>query len=296
MTDTTESLRRKLHSGRELRNIVSAMKTLAASNIGQYERAVRSLAEYVRTVEQALSVCLREIEGDGYEPTDKQDIHPSSINAVVFGSDQGLVGRFNEALVEFSLKALGPLPKPQCVVAVGERVARYLEDAGLPPQRQLSVPSGVKSIASLVMDILTEIEKANANGGIHGTVLIYNHPTFSAAYEPRRFRLLPLDDEWLRGLVQSSWPTKVHPEVLGSKETTLPSLLDEYLFVLLFRATAESLMSENACRLVMMQRAEKNIDELLEELSFTYHQLRQSGIDAELFDLIAGFEVINSKR
>ncbi len=47
-----------------------------------------------------------------------------------------------------------------------------------------------------------------------------------------------------------------------------------------------------------MQRAEKNIDELLEELNVTYHRLRQSGIDAELFDVIAGFEALsfNKKR
>jgi F-type H+-transporting ATPase subunit gamma len=296
MTDTTESLRRKLHSGRELRSIVSAMKTLAASNIGQYERAVRSLTEYVRTVEQALSVCIRELEGEGYEPKDKQEINPPLTNAVVFGSDQGLVGRFNEALVEFAVKTLATSPKRQCIGAVGERVAMYLEDAGLPPQCQFQVPSSVKSISSLVIDILSEIEKTNTKGGITETVLIYNHPFFSSTYEPCKIRLLPLDDEWLRGLVHLAWPTKVHPEVLGAKEKTLPSLLDEYLFVLLYRATAESLMSENACRLVMMQRAEKNIDELLEELSFTYHQLRQSGIDAELFDLTAGFEVIRSKR
>jgi F-type H+-transporting ATPase subunit gamma len=41
-----------------------------------------------------------------------------------------------------------------------------------------------------------------------------------------------------------------------------------------------------------MQRAEKNIDELLEELNGTFHRLRQSGIDAELFDVISGFEAL----
>jgi F-type H+-transporting ATPase subunit gamma len=43
-----------------------------------------------------------------------------------------------------------------------------------------------------------------------------------------------------------------------------------------------------------MQRADKNIDELLQELTRSYHRVRQSGIDAELFDVISGFEALSS--
>jgi F-type H+-transporting ATPase subunit gamma len=76
---------------------------------------------------------------------------------------------------------------------------------------------------------------------------------------------------------------------------TLGALIREYLFISLFRACAESLASENASRLAAMQRAEKNIDELLEDLNRTFHRLRQSGIDEELFDVISGFEALTTK-
>ena len=76
-------------------------------------------------------------------------------------------------------------------------------------------------------------------------------------------------------------------------EQTLLALVREYLFVSLFRACAESLASENASRLAAMQRAEKNIDELLEDFNRTFHRLRQSGIDEELFDVISGFEALS---
>jgi F-type H+-transporting ATPase subunit gamma len=82
------------------------------------------------------------------------------------------------------------------------------------------------------------------------------------------------------------------PEVMGDKTETLPALIREYLFVSLFRACAESLASENASRLAAMQRADQNIDELLEGLNRTFHRLRQSGIDEELFDVISGFEAL----
>ena len=44
-----------------------------------------------------------------------------------------------------------------------------------------------------------------------------------------------------------------------------------------------------------MQRADKNIDELLEDLHGAFHRLRQSGIDEELFDVISGFEALSAE-
>jgi F-type H+-transporting ATPase subunit gamma len=86
------------------------------------------------------------------------------------------------------------------------------------------------------------------------------------------------------------------PEVVGGGSTTLRALIREYLFVSLFRACAESLASENASRLAAMQRADKNINDLLEDLNGTFHRLRQSGIDEELFDVVAGFEALSIEK
>ena len=55
----------------------------------------------------------------------------------------------------------------------------------------------------------------------------------------------------------------------------------------------ESLASENASRLAAMQRADKNIEDLLEELNGGFHRLRQSSIDEELLDLVSSFEVLS---
>jgi F-type H+-transporting ATPase subunit gamma len=45
-----------------------------------------------------------------------------------------------------------------------------------------------------------------------------------------------------------------------------------------------------------MQRADRNIDELLEELTWAFYRLRQGGIDEELFDVISGFEAMSSEQ
>ena len=117
-----------------------------------------------------------------------------------------------------------------------------------------------------------------------------------ALYEPVSQRLLPLDAQWQQGVAKSAGQPETLPEVMGGGTATLRALLREYLFISLFRACAESLASENASRLAAMQRAEKNIDNLLEDLNRTFHRLRQSGIDEELFDVVSGFEALSGKE
>ncbi len=297
MSETTASLRRKIGGAGDLQSVVRTMKAVAASSIGQYEKSARALGDYYRTVELGLGACFRK---SGPAPLmaerKRQTFAGAVIGAVVFGSDQGLVGRFNDVVADYAVKTLAALPAKPEVWAVGERVHARLADAGLPLLGRFTVPNSVKAITPLVGQILMESETRRSQGKIAELHLFYNRPTSGAVYAPVSQRLLPLDENWRRQLVELPWPTGNLPEVMGGGAATLQALIREYLFVSLFRACAESLASENASRLAAMQRADKNIDELLEDLNRTFHRLRQSGIDEELFDVISGFEALSGEE
>jgi F-type H+-transporting ATPase subunit gamma len=272
------------------------MKAVAASSIGQYEKSVRALDDYYRTVELGLGVCFRENGPSPFIAERKGKTVARTIGAVVFGSDQGLVGQFNDVVADYAIKTLAVLPAKPEVWAIGERVHVRLTDAGLSVIGTLSVPNSVKAITPLVGQILVENEKRYSHDEVDELYLFYNNSTSGAVYAPVSQRLLPLDENWRHKLVEIRWPTKNLPEVLGSGTTTLRALIRGYLFVSLFRACSESLASENASRLAAMQRADKNIDELLEDLNGKFHRLRQSGIDEELFDVVSGFEALSTKE
>ena len=292
MSNTTESLRQKIESAGDLQSVVRTMKALAASSIGQYEKSVNSLGDYYRTVELGLSVCFRAAGSSELVTGESKRTDGESIGAVVFGSDQGLVGQFNDVVTDHAVKALAALTDKPQIWAVGERVHVRLQDAGLAPIGLFAVPNSVKAITPLVGHILVASETPLSEGKIDELHLFYNRPTAGAAYQPVSQRLLPLDETWRRKLAELPWPTKNLPEVVGSGAEALRALIREYLFVSIFRACAESLASENASRLAAMQRADKNIDELLEGLRGTFHRLRQSSIDEELFDVISGFDAL----
>ena len=295
MTDTAASLRRKISSAGDLRSVVRTMKAMAASSIGQYEKSVLALGDYYRTVELGLSACFREIQA-AVGPAAIHKSQPGGrIAAVVFGSDQGLVGQFNQTIAEYVDTALAGLNRKSETWAVGERVQAFLTDSGLPVMGLFPVPTSVEAITPLVARIQIEIEAQQAKGAYAEVYVFHNRPKSGSLYEPVGQRLLPLDGAWQGGLLQVPWPTSTVPEVLsagGGKGTILTALIREYLFISLFRACAESLASENASRLAAMERADKNIDDLLTNLKSSSHRIRQTQIDEELFDVVSGSEAL----
>lgn len=303
MADTQAGLRRKLGSAGDLQSVVRAMKAQAAASVGQYERSVAALEDYARSVELGLGACFRR-RGPLTAAMPQQPSGNRVVKAVVFGSDQGLVGRFNDIVFDLahtSLAALSRSTRSTSVWTVGDRVRAALTDSDLRFAGSFAVPNSVQGVTALVARILVEVVAPNDAHEQLATAtelhLFYNRPTSGSAYEPVTRRLLPLDDAWRRDMVARPWPTALLPEVVateGADDTeTFRALIREYLFVTIFRACAESLASENASRLASMERADRNIDRMMVGLQNRFQRLRQSSIDEELSDVISGFKSLH---
>jgi F-type H+-transporting ATPase subunit gamma len=157
----------------------------------------------------------------------------------------------------------------------------------------LATPSSVAGITPLIGDLLSPGAGLPGPEAISVLTVFHNRQESGEIHQPVRRRILPLDNRWRQRLTGLPWPSRNLAEVIGgAARSTFEALLREYLFVALYRACAESLASENASRLAAMQRASRNIDELLDQLRRTFHHLRQDSIDSELFDLVAGFEAL----
>ena len=280
MSETTSSLQRKFKTAEDLHSVVNAMKALAASSIGQYEKSTLALDDYYRIVKLGLGVCLRD--------TKLLQVKKSNIvTCIIFGTDQGLVGQFNELLSDFFLNTTGILSDDLRVIVIGERMYERLSDANVSIKSLFPVPNSVELIAPLIGKILIECELDSS------VYLFHNRSESGEVYKPVKEKLLPLDANWQRDLIKVQWPSKNLPEVIGENTKTLRALIREYLFIFLFRACAESLSTENSSRLAAMERADLNIQKLLKELKMSFNQIRQSSIDEELFDVISGFESLH---
>ena len=95
---TLEGLKRRIKTTSSLRDIVSSMKTLSAVSVGQYEKSTIALNQYAENVELALQGLLH---GKNFPNPTKRNLKEKTI-AVILGSDQGLVGRFNKSIANFA--------------------------------------------------------------------------------------------------------------------------------------------------------------------------------------------------
>src|SRR6516162_8834826 len=158
MSETSEALQRKINSARELKSVVRTMKGLAAASIGQYERAVLSLANYYSAVQLGLTVCVRETLTPDPRVIRGELSLGGPTAAIEFGSDQGLVGQFNDLLARFVVGQLEGSPGEKLVSVAGERICAQLEDLGMPPKQLYSVPNSVTAIRPLISQFLVDTE------------------------------------------------------------------------------------------------------------------------------------------
>ncbi|MCL4501685.1 MAG: F0F1 ATP synthase subunit gamma [Deltaproteobacteria bacterium] len=293
--ETIEALRRKIDVSQELQGVVKTMKTIAAVSIRQYEKAVASLRQYSRTVEMGMQIVMR---GHKEERTQPRPAPGRRLGAIIFGSELGMCGQFNELLVTYALDRFNELQvarKDRTIIAVGARAASRLEEAGEQVESFFSVPGSVSGITSRVQELLLKIDSWQFPEGIERIMLFHHQSVAGALYRPQALPLLPIDMQWLESLGQKPWPSKVLPTFTMPRPRLVYALLGQYLFISLYRAFAESLASENAARLAAMQAAENNIEDRLKELRLQYNQLRQSTITEELLDIVAGFEALTGK-
>jgi F-type H+-transporting ATPase subunit gamma len=293
---TTEAIKRRISSTEDLQSVVKTMKALAAVSIRQYEKAVESLTDYSRAIELGFQALLK---NQAIWAGRAVDVSGQKTGVLMFGSDQGMVGQFNEQVLEFSertLEQFGIAKSERIYIAVGMRLVAAMEDSHYPLSARFPVPSSVGGITSAVQELLLQLESQQEAEKI-GRVYVFGHrPRERSGYEPYYVQILPVDPEWFHSLEQRAWPTNNVPMFTIGGDVLFSRLVRQYLFVTLYRAYAESLASENASRLASMQAAEKNIEENLDELNQVYQHQRQTAITSELLDIVSGFKALTAKK
>ncbi len=298
MSSTFETMQKKIASGEDLSSIVRTMKALAATSVRQYEKAAESLDDYYYTVELGLSVVLLSLtEKLADPPVDAR----RPVLMLIFGSDHGLAGRFNEQIVSYALEEYWAeeeekrreRPASRVVVCIGEQALNRVKAANIPVVQSFTLPTSISAITPFVQLLLARVEKWQSEEGVERVMLFYNRPQ-PGGFSPNTENMLPVSLSSLKEK-RLAWQSRSLPTFTMPAGQLLSALLRQYFFVSLYRACALSLAAENTSRLAAMQAAEKNINERLDELKTAYQHERQGVITAELLDIISGFKAVRSK-
>lgn len=289
--ETLQDIRHRIRGTAELHAVVRTMKSLAAVNIRQYEKAMLSLGDYRQSVELGLRGVLR------LRPLLPRTPEPRRGVVLILGSDQGMAGRFNEVLLDFAEEELRDQPRPEAgweFWAAGAKMIGGGESRFRPPGEAFPLPASSHQITATVQEVVLRFEAACREGGETRLLLLHNEPNPGSGYRQRRAILHPHDRRWLEAIGGREWPGRALPAHTLTAERLLSALLREHLFISLFEAFAASLAAENAARLAAMQQAEKKIEEMTLDLTARFNHLRQTQITEELLDVISGFEALSN--
>jgi F-type H+-transporting ATPase subunit gamma len=286
-----EHIKGQIHTANELQSLVRVMKSIAASLVREYGESAAAIEEYGNTIVSGLQILMH----NKHKKIAVEQKQPSRIGAVILGTDQGLCGDFNERIGEFAAEKLADLRKSSELtrtLAIGEKVAYFLEDSGNPVDDRFSFLGESNAITTVIINVLETLDKWESTNGVNKIILFFNKPTQESTFASEMKILLPVDIAWLEELASAKWPCRTIPTFTMPWADLFESEIRNYLFFVIYRAFVDSLVSENISRFQAMLAASHHIDERLIELKLKYHRVRQGTIDEELLDISTGYRSV----
>jgi len=285
MTEKLQSIKNTMQFAKKTEAVVKMMKAFSSAKIREFHSSSQALQEYQKIIDHNFAVMQRhQCVPEFRSQQAKKDI----TDYIIIGSDHGMVGRFNDSLVRYIFNNFAPKNDANLIV-IGKMIASHFPDRKR--SKFFAAPLSVDRIPQLIGDLLNEIHQSQEGLPEFRLSVFYNKPSDHYLYEKEHRSLLPLSHSAIASHIDASWETKQIPEMIGS---CTQAVIEEFLYISLFRMCTDSLLAEHATRLASMQEAEKNIAELLDEKEHEYNQIRQDLIDRELFDLISGYQSLFS--
>ena len=320
MPSLTE-IKNRLTSVNSTRKITSAMKMVASSKLHHAQQMIENMLPYETMLEHILKTFLAS-EADA-STVFNVERPVKRVALVVYASNSSLCGGFNanvirllQHIVDEYSESLGG--KDNIVVyPIGRKVAEKTAKMGLHVAGDFTGLAEKPNVKQCI-DIAREIEQKFVSGEIDRVEMVYHHFKSAGSQILTRKTFLPIDiteelkrdrtrdlnstvtskeaQEYLKknaSAAEQKQEENVRPLndnfiVEPDMNTVLSQLIPKYLHLMLYTALLDSIASEHAARMVAMQTATDNADEILRELNLQYNKSRQQAITNELLDIVGG--------
>lgn len=288
-------LQARMHGLAELRDVVGAMRSLAAVRVQQAEQTLLAIREYTSVIERALSECAPGApvgpppgappSWTGRPSVPSAGSAPGATGVVVFGSEHGFCGAYNDRVLDEALVRLRH--ERDRLLVVGSRAAMVAAERRHAVAWTCPMASHIGGVENVALR--TAIEVSNGIGeGLTTVILVYARCSGEASSPVVAETLVPYDFRPSASDRRGSPPplSNLGPRDLFGK------LAEELTFARLARAATESFASENAARLAAMTSARENIENKLADLGRLEREGRQEEITTELLDIVTGAQAI----
>lgn len=314
-----KEIKTRISSVNSTRKITSAMKMVASSKLHHAQVMIENMLPYESMLEHILKTFLAsEADASTVFSTERQ---VNRVALVVFSSNSSLCGGFNANVIkmmqqtvdEYRAKGINDV----VVYPVGRKVAEKVTKLGLEKGGDFTSLADKPNVQQCI-DLARELGYKFLHGELDRVELIYHHFKSAGSQILTRKALLPIDiskeldedderdltsniatlkaQEYLRKRgerdskrdKEQAKPLNDNFIVEPDMESVLKILIPKLLHLMVYTALLDSNASEHAARMVAMQTATDNADELLRQLNLQYNKSRQQAITNELLDIVGG--------
>lgn len=313
-----KEIKGRIASVNSTRKITSAMKMVASSKLHHAQQMIENMLPYENMLERILRSFLAS-EADAH--TVFSEVRPvKHVAFVVYSSNSSLCGGFNANVTKMlhaAVEEYSALGKENILVyPVGRKIAEQVQKMGLESAGDFTELADKPNVAQCI-DIARELGEKFLKGEIDRIELIYHHFKSAGSQILQCKTFLPIDvneaigqdndrdlshktvtpemQEYLRKNAKEEEKKKVESKPLNDNfivepdmDTVLKTLIPKLAHLMLYTALLDSNASEHAARMVAMQTATDNADELLRVLNLQYNKSRQQAITNELLDIVGG--------
>jgi len=314
-----KEIKTRIASVNSTRKITSAMKMVASSKLHHAQQLIENMLPYESMLEHILKAFLASMP-EARTPLNVERKQLKRIALVPFSSNSSLCGGFNANVTKLLQQAVAHYREQGVtdivVYPIGRKITEQATKMGLQIGGNFNLLAE-KPNAHQCADIATELSEQYAAGELDRVELIYHHFKSAGSQILTRRTFLPIDlstelgrfsdrdlssnvvtakaQEYLKKKAAKEEKTKDEAKPLNDNflvepdmETILTTLIPKELNLMVYTALLDSNASEHAARMVAMQTATDNADELLRGLNLQYNKSRQQAITNELLDIMGG--------
>jgi F-type H+-transporting ATPase subunit gamma len=280
-----EEIATQIRSLKELSGVIAAIRVMATVQMQQGERALDAVRNYTEIIRGAVAEASALVAEDGETAATHVQPRPG---LVVFCSEHGFCGAFNEPLIRATAEASHQQPNLH-LLFVGTRGALRAAEHGVRPQITLTMATHISGVGAAARRVAAALYGMLIAGTITSAEMLHMSETRGTA-SLQRVKLLPFEA-----------PSPIRQQTVAPPLTNMPprrlrdELAAEYMFAMLEAAAMESFTSENAARFHMMQAAHENIERKSADLNRLARRMRQETVTAEILELISGAEALKER-
>jgi len=278
-----KDIRDRIKSVKSIQKVTKAMKMVAAAKMRRAQERMEQSRPYSQSLTEVIQHLLPDVDRDMLPLLNVRDIKRKAY--VVVSADRGLAGAFNTNLLKVAQKEIDEFGKENVdLFCIGKKARDHFK------RRDYNIiESHIDFWAEMEFDSAMMIGRSIidhfSSGKVDEIHVVYNYFLNVGQQEVKSEVLLPL--------VYDEDDTVAHDRLYEpSKEALVQTLIPRHLNVQMWKYLLESYASEQAARMLSMENATSNAQDMIKDLTLEFNKARQAAITTEMLEIVGGAEAL----